>query len=438
MNGFSKSLKILFVNEYFYPFEPGGAEKSAYLLAKGLTERGHKVYVLTPNYGAKKAESIDGIRVVRYPFPKKIESGERLRGIYTITPLFDIYMLYNLNKVIKDIQPDIIHSQNSLSLYASVKAGKRNRIPVVHTIRDYDLLCPSASCLMDDEKIPAWCGRKMLWKRCSLLVMPPNEKLAFFKKLRIRFNHQVHFSTAKIRNRKIKDLSCAFFVSRAIQNIYFSKLQLENLKSEIVYNLSGMNFEKNEEDIEKLKEKYALEDKKLILIPGNITYKKGSSIALNTAKKISMKRKDIKFIFAGRKEMQIEEDTEGIVFTGYLPFEELVDLYHLSYLVVCPSIYQEPFGRTAVEAMSCAVPVVASNVGGYREIIEDGVNGILFERRNEDELFNILIKLIDDADLRNRLAEECKRRIYEKFSSDSLINKTIELYQSLLSETNQR
>ena len=63
-------MKILFLVKFYMPFDRGGSEWSTHDLAKLLTARGHKVTILTPNYGAKKEERLDGIAVKRFPFFK--------------------------------------------------------------------------------------------------------------------------------------------------------------------------------------------------------------------------------------------------------------------------------------------------------------------------------------------------------------------------------
>jgi len=67
--------------------------------------------------------------------------------------------------------------------------------------------------------------------------------------------------------------------------------------------------------------------------------------------------------------------------------------YNWADYVVVPSIAPEPFGRVAIEAMSCSTPVIASNHGGLSEIVTHGVDGMLFEPRNEDSLLSVLNEL---------------------------------------------
>ncbi|MCX6340253.1 MAG: glycosyltransferase family 4 protein [Candidatus Aureabacteria bacterium] len=97
----------------------------------------------------------------------------------------------------------------------------------------------------------------------------------------------------------------------------------------------------------------------------------------------------------------------------YLPWhsqEELPALYAMADICVVPSVWREPFGIAAVEAMAAGKPVVASRVGGLEDIIEDGVTGFLVEPGNVRALTERLITLIDDASLRTRMGDAAKQK----------------------------
>ena len=66
---------VLFASEYYPPFAPGGAEWSTAAWAAALIHRGHRVTVVTPNYGAAAREERDGLTIIRVPFPVKLQIG---------------------------------------------------------------------------------------------------------------------------------------------------------------------------------------------------------------------------------------------------------------------------------------------------------------------------------------------------------------------------
>ena len=100
--------------------------------------------------------------------------------------------------------------------------------------------------------------------------------------------------------------------------------------------------------------------------------------------------------------MLTDDHVEFVRPPAWLTRGEVGALYQQARVVVLPSIY-EAFGMTALEALACQRPVVASRTGGLPEIIEHNVNGLLFEPRDECDLARGLIALLSDPELRERL-----------------------------------
>lgn len=127
-----------------------------------------------------------------------------------------------------------------------------------------------------------------------------------------------------------------------------------------------------------------------------------------------------------------------------LDLSEKIVLYSHSAVFCCPSIY-EPFGIINLEAMACETAVVASAVGGIKEVVVDGETGILvsveqqtespFEAVDPDRYARDLAaginKLMGDADLRGRMAKAGRKRAIEQFSWKSIARKTLALYKTL-------
>src|SRR5919201_317243 len=90
---------------------------------------------------------------------------------------------------------------------------------------------------------------------------------------------------------------------------------------------------------------------------------------------------------------------------GFVPHDELGDLYDRAAVVVCPS-YREGLPLCVLEAMAHGKPVVASAVGGIPELVEDGVTGFLVEPGDVDGLRGALQRLLDDPALRRRMGRE--------------------------------
>lgn len=100
-------------------------------------------------------------------------------------------------------------------------------------------------------------------------------------------------------------------------------------------------------------------------------------------------------------------------------------------LALLPS-WEEPFGRTVIEAMAMGKPVVATEVGGPREIIEEGVTGRLVPPRNPNALAEAVCQLAGNSALRESMGIAGRRRVVERFSLDAHVAQLLSIYSSLL------
>ena len=109
---------------------------------------------------------------------------------------------------------------------------------------------------------------------------------------------------------------------------------------------------------------------------------------------------------------------------------DLVGLYNEAAVFACPSIY-EPFGIINLEAMACETPVVASRVGGIKEVVVDGETGLLVPPGDSVRLGRALRRLIEDPKLGARMGRKGRRRVLQHFTWDRIAEKTLRLYRSL-------
>jgi glycogen synthase len=143
---------------------------------------------------------------------------------------------------------------------------------------------------------------------------------------------------------------------------------------------------------------------------------------------------------------EVQAQRPGIIWIrGMLSRKEMRALYSGASLFVCPSIY-EPFGIINLEAMACSIPVVASAVGGIREVVVDGVTGFLvpleqeqqspFELRDPErfswELALRINQLMADPDLRDKMGRSGRKRVECFFSWRSIAEKTARLYAQVV------
>ena len=123
--------------------------------------------------------------------------------------------------------------------------------------------------------------------------------------------------------------------------------------------------------------------------------------------------------------------TENVVWIPeMLEDPDLVGLYNEAAVFACPSVY-EPFGIINLEAMACETPVVATRVGGIKEVVVDRETGILVPPGDPVRLGRALAKLLEDPKLAVRLGKAGRRRVLRHFTWDRIAEKTLKLYRSL-------
>ncbi|HEY1680400.1 MAG TPA: glycosyltransferase [Candidatus Tumulicola sp.] len=130
--------------------------------------------------------------------------------------------------------------------------------------------------------------------------------------------------------------------------------------------------------------------------------------------------------------------TERVFLRGAVERERVVELLRSADVVVCAPWY-EPFGIVALEAMACAKPVVASNVGGLKDTVIDGVTGFHVSPRSPRELADALRRLQADEDLRRAFGRAARERAISHYAWSNVALETLDAYRSVIDgEARQR
>jgi glycosyltransferase involved in cell wall biosynthesis len=125
--------------------------------------------------------------------------------------------------------------------------------------------------------------------------------------------------------------------------------------------------------------------------------------------------------------------------------KEVIQLYSHADVFCCPSIY-EPFGIINIEAMACETAVVASAVGGIKEVVVHGDTGLLVPLEQQDvapfepvdpdkfarDLADGINKLTGNEELRNEMAKKGRKRVEDHFDWVAIAKQVEELYKSLI------
>jgi glycosyltransferase involved in cell wall biosynthesis len=113
---------------------------------------------------------------------------------------------------------------------------------------------------------------------------------------------------------------------------------------------------------------------------------------------------------------------------GFVPHDELQHLYARAAVVACPS-RREGFGVACLEAMAHARPVIATDVGGLRDLVVDGETGLVVPPQDPDALRVALQRLLGDEELRRRLGMAARERARERFSWDAVTDAIVAAYR---------
>src|SRR5690606_17789848 len=112
-------------------------------------------------------------------------------------------------------------------------------------------------------------------------------------------------------------------------------------------------------------------------------------------------------------------------FAGPVERHELPGVYRSADLLIFSSVWQEPFSITLLEAMSSGAPVVATSTGGSAEILEDGVNSLVFAAGDAADCARSLARGLADPRLLESIRQEARRIVVERYRVDNMID-TIE------------
>lgn len=191
-------------------------------------------------------------------------------------------------------------------------------------------------------------------------------------------------------------------------------------------------------DLSRYKERGVEPSRPIVGIIAHLAEHKGHSFFLEAAKEVSAAIPDVRFLVVGdgdkREELEGYAKSLGIAErVSFLGFQKDVPkLIFGCTITVLSSISGEGSPGVLKESMAAGVPVVTTDVGGSKEIVEDGVTGFVVPPKNSKALASAMIKLLTDDELRERMTLEGLRKVKE-FSVDTMVEKTESLYKSLLS-----
>jgi spore coat protein SA len=198
------------------------------------------------------------------------------------------------------------------------------------------------------------------------------------------------------------------------------------------------------EEAMSLKRKYRLHGSFNVLFVGRLIPRKGLPVLINAMRKVRRAIPKSRLVIAGGQQKkgyavslkrQAKKAGVAATFLGSIPHRRLHRIYWLGDCCVCPSQKHEAFGLVNVEAMASGVPVIASSIGGIKEIIRNGHNGVLVKQiHNSEQFAKQIIKLAQNKSLAEKLAKQARADALKQYSWSSTAHALENIYTNMMNK----
>ena len=375
-------MKIAMLGWEYPPFKAGGLATHCYGLTRSLADKNVKVDFYMPKTKHGASSNNPNLRIIEVGeaeiFPYDRPDAKEIGGqFYFAVDRYNNLVVSSVQRAINSNgKYDAIHCHDWLTMKAGIKLKEETGTPLVLTIHstEYDRsgwLCPN-QWFIDIE-------REGMEKADKIIA-----------------------------------------VSNFTKKIIVEKYGINPDKIAVIHNAVYPIEEGHKQDI--------------VLFLGRLTIQKGAEFFLKAVQKVKDYEPDAKFVVAGTGDMLPRLIGQAIdlgisdhtIFTGRLSDEEVKHIYGISSVYVMPSV-SEPFGITALEAISAGTPTIASKTAGFSEAF---VNCLKVDFWDTDEMANKIISLLRYDPLRKTMAQEGKKEI-QLFTWDRVADKTIETYRSV-------
>lgn len=379
-------MKILFVSNTYYP-HLNGVYYFVCRIGLMLQDEGHQVAVIAPSVSMLSSyKKIDNIDVYGIPsFPVALYPNVRIP--------FPFLKKYSLLKILKSFKPDIIHIQDHFIISKAVlRLNRKLKIPIIATNH---FMPENLTVLVHGKKLKQY-FENFLWKDFSKA-----------------FN-QVKLVTTP---------------TETGVDIIRSRLKVETIAIS-----SGIDLEKFNPygDTKKIKEKYKIPDKPILLYAGRVDPEKHIEEILK-AVAIASKKIDFCFVVVGKgiSKKALEQLTnelkidEKVIFTDFVPDEDLPFFYKLSRCFIIAST-AELLSLVTLQAMASGLPIIAVKAGALPELVKDQLNGYLYDEGDLPALAQYIENIITN----DTLYEEMSKKSLELVQQHD-INKTLTSFEEI-------
>lgn len=400
-------MNILFIHSFYWPDQIGGAERSVKRLADLHTKAGDQVSVLTTHAGPGiKVDQVDGVTVYRIP-PHNIYWGKQpdqpsgwKRLLWHGLDSFNLKSYLDARKVIREVKPDVISCHNLAGLSASIwLAARRAGIPIVQVLRDYYTICPKSTMHKAGRNCQKQCAS------CKAFRLP----------------HK-HLSN---------QLSAVVGCSNAVLQKHLTNGLYEHTPTKrVIYNA---------EPIRPLAKQKAPAGKTFTFgYIGAITEVKGVENLLQAFLLAQEKSKTaIRMVVAGSgpesyvQFLRSKYTSPDITFIGHTnptAFFAQVDVS------IASSVWDDPLPGVVFQALAHGVPVIGAQRGGIPEMVQDGVNGLLYDPDDPAQLIGCMVSVADSRELLERLSGNTAISTQTFTDEQRLLTEYTALYSHIINE----
>jgi glycosyltransferase involved in cell wall biosynthesis len=408
-------MRILFLTNFYPPHEIGGQERSCQQVVEGLRQRGHDTLVLTSMHGANnRPAQTDNVRRALH-LEMDLTPWRHSINFFTERKRRERHNVHTFAGVLSEFQPEIIFIWGMWNLSWSLPAMAEARLPngVVYRFAEYWPTLPTQHEFYWRAPGRNWYSRvlKNALGRVALAILAREGRGQT-----LHFRHTICVSAAT------RDKLVASGVPVAQARIIHT-----GVEAGVYPNGEGP---RGEDQTLKL------------LFAGRLAADKGVETAIQALAELISGGGPIKIslTLAGsgsedytshlRQLVDRLKLDEHVTFLGWVRHEEMAGLMQKYDVLLVPSIWPEPFARVVLEGMVAGLVVVATPAGGTSEIVRDGENGLLFTPGDSHDLAAKIGRLLDDVDLRHRLAEAGWQTIANDFNLSHMIDQ----YEDYLQE----
>jgi glycosyltransferase involved in cell wall biosynthesis len=383
-------MNVLIVHNDYGAFS--GEEAFLETQKKLLQERGHRVV----QFRRSSAE------ILRMKWGK---ARAFFSGIYSLKSR------ESMRRLLFETRPDIVHIHNLYPFISPSILGvcRRTRIPVVMTVHNYRLICPTGLFLVHGELCKRCAGGREFW--CVLRNCTGGYAKSVGYALRNSVARQWRLYR---RNVMLYMVLTGFQREQLIQEGFPAD------RIDVVPNM-----------VDSAETAPSPAVGAYIGYVGRISPEKD----IPTLTKAARTCPDIPFKAAGSYHSVpyvVDQRPPNFDFLGHLPKEQLAPFYADSRIVVLCSVWYEGFPTTILEAMAAGKPVVCSRIGGLPEIVDEGTTGLLFQPGDARDLAEKIRYLWDRPDLCRKMGQAGREKVLREYSLQRHYDRLVAAYERAL------